>query len=531
MMFSLALSRVLGLLRDTVMVSQFQAGLATDAYRIAFSIPDLLFMLIAGGGLSSAFIPVFSEFFHTDREEEAWDLFSVVVCVSSAIVLGLITIAWFAAPWVASYISEGKTHLVNGVEVPVGPGFISDVVMMSRIMLPAQFAFLIGSILLGTLYARHRFAAPGLAPNVYNFGIIGGAIAGPILGVGIFGMSWGALIGAVVGNLLIPIAVMIKLGSRFKVSFNTSIAGVDKFFKLLLPVILGFSLPSVCGLITTKFASMYGEGINTVLNLSNNLMQAPLGIFGHSLALAAFPVLAQFYAQERMDLYRDQVSRTLRTTIYLAFPAAAIMLSAAPQIVHVLYEYGKQAKEVETNHAIAVCLQVFSLGVVAWCVQPVLMRGFFSIHKTFKPIILSTGMTALFIILCYANTVLNIGYIGLPVATNIAAILLAIILFFALEGDVGHLDRKGLLITLGRTAIASAAMGGFIFGVFKVVSIHHMSRLIAVLTFGFVLVLAAWVYFYITRAFKMPETEYLSRAMNRVNKKLRPIAEVEAHSE
>src|ERR1019366_7131340 len=107
-----------------------------------------------------------------------------------------------------------------------------------------------------------------------------------------------------------------------------------KFLNLLLPVILGFSLPSVCSLITQKFASYYAEGGNAVLSVANVLMMAPLGIFGHSLALAAFPVLSEFFAQKRIDQYREQVSKTLRATIYLTMPASALMLALAPQIVN-----------------------------------------------------------------------------------------------------------------------------------------------------------------------------------------------------
>jgi len=535
MMASLLLSRVLGMLRDTVMLSQFQVGLQTDAYRLAFTIPDLLFMLIAGGGLSSAFIPVFSEYFHTDREEDAWNVFSVVTTVCSVVVTGLIAITWIIAPVVVNFVSAGKTFHQNGVEVPVTAAYLDQVVAMSRIMLPAQFAFLIGSILIGTLYSRHRFVAPGLAPNVYNIGLIAGAFLGPIIGIGIFGMCWGALIGATVGNLLIPFLVMAKLGSRYKFSFDLKTPGVSKFFKLLLPVILGFSLPSVCNLITTKFTSFYDEGITTVMTTANNLMQAPLGIFGHALALAAFPVLSHFVAQNRMDLYRNQVTRTMRTTIYLAFPAAAIMLAAAPQIVHVLYEYGKQASRHTANEEIAVSLQVFSLGVVAWCMQPILMRAFFSLHKTLKPIMMSTGITVLFIVLCWANSYSGLGYKGLPLATDIAAILLSIVLYFALEREtgpdeepIGKLDRKGVVKTLVKSGLASVVMGAFIFGVFHFLSLTSLRRPIAVLAFAAIILCAAWIYIYITTKFNMPETDYVQKAMTRINRKKRPIAEAEA---
>ncbi|MFI5387483.1 MAG: lipid II flippase MurJ, partial [Fimbriimonadales bacterium] len=156
MVGSLLLSRVLGIVRDTVMASSFGRNAMTDAYRQAFAIPDLLFFLIAGGALSSAFIPVFSEYLHTEREEDAWKTFSAVTTVMSLIVLAFIVFAWiFAVP---------LTHLI----APGTPDAMRPLIAeMTRIVLPAQFAFFIGGLMFGTLYARQRFAVPGLGPNIY----------------------------------------------------------------------------------------------------------------------------------------------------------------------------------------------------------------------------------------------------------------------------------------------------------------------------------------------------------------------------
>jgi putative peptidoglycan lipid II flippase len=280
---ALLLSRILGMVRDTVMFAQFGVGLNTDAYRLAILIPDMIFMLVAGGGLSSAFIPVFADYWHKGKREEAWKVFGVVVTVTFVITVAMVGVAWVFTPQIVDYFRDKKP-------VEVMPAAIQ----MSRIMLPAQIAFLVGSILLATLYVRKQFIGPSLAPNVYNVGIIAGAAILPgMLGMGVESMAWGALVGAILGNLLVPALLMVKVGSHFKPSFDVRNEGVRKFFILVAPVILGFSLPSMVNIITQKFASSYGsDGINTILATANNLMQAPLGIFGQSLALAAFPVLA-----------------------------------------------------------------------------------------------------------------------------------------------------------------------------------------------------------------------------------------------
>ncbi|RYG33560.1 murein biosynthesis integral membrane protein MurJ [bacterium] len=512
MVASLLLSRILGLVRDTVMVAQFGIGIDTDAYRIAVQIPDTIFMLIAGGGLSSAFIPVFSGLLHTDREDEAWDVFSVVVTCCAIIATVLIVVAWIFTPQIVHFFQGKKPDTV-----------VEPAILMSRVMLPAQFAFLVGSILLATLYARKSFLAPGLAPNVYNVGIIVGAAVLPgAMGMGIESMAWGALVGALIGNLILPTLAMVKEGSRFRPSVQIHHEGVMRFFKLLLPVILGFSLPSMVNLITQKFAGLYGkDGINTVLSLSNNLMQAPLGIFGQALALAVFPVLSQFVAENRMDLYRDQISKTLRTVLYLGSMSGALMMALAPQIVTSLYGWGKGHTSGELAWTTE-CLRIYSVAIFAWCMQPVLMRGFFSMHKTLKPVAVGTVMTGVFIILCSIATRSSNDFRWLPWATNVAAIALAIALYFTLEKEVGRLDRRGIGDTLWKSLLSAAAAGAASYACTLLVPVTGpVTALISLVFFGLV---GFWVFFFVGKKLGMPETAYLDRALAKVTRRKTPPA-------
>jgi putative peptidoglycan lipid II flippase len=518
-MGSIFLSRVLGLVRDSVMLSTFGVGIEVDAYNQAILIPDLLFMLIAGGGLSSAFIPVFSELLHTNRRKEAWKFFSVVTCVCSAVVLVLIGVAWALAPQIAhSVLKNAKDSSGHSISAAIEPMATN----MGRILLPAQFAFLIGSILLGTLYARRQFLAPALAPNVYNVGIIAGAVIGGHSRLGISGMAFGGLIGALIGNLAMPVLFMSRMEGQFKPSFNLQAVGVKKFFVLLTPVILGFSLPSVCQMLTKVFAAQYPEGTTSILNQGNTLMLAPNGIFGQALALAAFPVLAQFYANKRMDSYREEINRTIRTVIYLAMPSTALMLALAPQIVHVLYGYGKANHSPQQLEQIGLALRVYSFSVVAWCVQPVLMRGFFSAQKTLYPIALSTGMTGLFIVLAWGCTALHLPALGLAVSSDIAAMILAVILFRALEKEVGKLGFPTIFTTSVKAFGGSLAIGIFAFGFGYLFQTFHLAtakpleivELIVTLTFSL------WIYYTVTKAMKMRETKYFERAASKFKSKV-----------
>jgi putative peptidoglycan lipid II flippase len=197
----------------------------------------------------------------------------------------------------------------------------------------------------------------------------------------------------------------------------------------------------------------------------------------------------------------------------------------APQLVQLIYGYGKATNPTELAR-VAMALRVFTVGITAWCMQPVLMRGFFSLHKTLKPVLIGTVMTALFILLCWLGVNSNVGYLALPWATNIAAILLGICLYFGLEMEVGTLDRDGISSTLLKGLGAASVMGAVGYSLFFFVQIQ--SKLLLILAMMAVLPTLGWIYFYITKAMGMPESEYLVRAVARLDRRQRPVTQSEA---
>ena len=508
MIVSLLLSRVLGLIREMVMAGMFGADVSVDAFAIAFSVPDLLFFLIAGGALSSAFIPVFSEYLHTEREREAWHVFSVVVTVMSTVLVGVIALSMVFAPDLMRLVAPGAE----------GQKF-EDAVFMSRILLPAQFAFFIGGILFGTLYARQVFAVPGLGPNIYNIGIILGAVfLGHVVQPGIAGMAWGALAGAILGNLVVPLFAMRKLGARFNPSFDLKHEGVRKVFKLMLPVVFGLSLPGVYDLFSRFFGSMFEVGVNSWLKYANVLMQAPLGVFGQSLAIAVFPALSQFYAQQRMDLYKDQLSATLRTTLYLSVPVSALFLVAAEPIVATIFQQGKFTAE--DTKQVADLLRWYGIGVWAWCLHPVLMRAFFAVQNTVLPIVLGTATTVVFLGTVFALKD-TVGYQILPIASSVAATGLVAALLIAVKAKIGDIDYKGLFVTLGKSTVASVAFAAITWGALQMplAKASTDSKLAAIALLFIIALPGAWAYYFLTKAMGMPETRTLDRAMAKFNRR------------
>lgn len=511
MMLSLTLSRFLGLFKTLVIGWQFGQTELTSAYSLSFQIPDLVFFLLAGGALSSAFIPVFSEYLHTGRREEAWHVFSSVTTIVAGVLIVVIAGLWVFAHPLVYVIAPGVTP----EQAPI-------VAELSRIILPAQFAFLVGGLMFGTLYARQAFLAPAMGPNIYNLGIIGGAVAlAPLVTPGVAGMSWGALVGAVVGNFLIPLWAMWRLKSSYRLVFDFRHPGVVKVFKLMAPVVLGLSLPGLFALLLRSFATMYPSlpGLPNAIDQANQFQQAPLGVFGQSLALAAFPALSQFFAQGTMDLFREQLGRTLRTTVYLATPAAGVLVAAPEFVIRALMEHG--AFTAENTEVTAWLLRGFGLGVVAWCMHPVLMRAYFAVQRTVPPVVQGTCATALFVGLGLAAIGLGLPYWALPLAGSVTAIALIGFMLFAVRKQVGEYGLRGLLTTIGKSLAATTVSGLALWAGLAALPTSEAlgGKLALLVALGLGCLLYAWLYYGLTRWMKMPETETLSRAMGRLNRR------------
>jgi len=506
MMGSLFLSRILGLVRNAVIAAMFGQSLTTDAYIQSFKIPDLIFFLVAGGALSSAFIPVFSEYLHTGKEDEAWHVFNAVTTLMTVIVTAFIALAWVFAPQLVALLFAGS------------PATWDTAAMLSRIVLPAQLAFFIGGLMFGTLYARQKFTIPGLGPNLYNLGIIFGAVVlSHFVDPSVAGLSWGALGGAFLGNIIVPFFAMRKSGVRFRPVFDLSHPGVKKVFRLMLPVVLGLSLPALYGIMMSSFASAYPAGMLTALDNGDRIMQAPLAVFGQSLAIAAFPALAQFFAQNRMPAFRDQLSKTLRTVLYLSIPISALLIAMPEGVIKILLEHGKFGPN-ETARTAPV-LQVFAIGVAAWCMQPVLMRAYFAVQQTVRPILISTACTGLFVILCFLLPQTPLHHLGLPLAGSISAAVLVVALLFGLRPLTGGFDSKGIMHTLGKCLLASWVMAIPCWFASQFLLGTNLPKPLFILATIFIGLTGVWIYIWITRAMKLPEAAYVDRAMKRLDRR------------
>lgn len=439
------LSRLLGLVRDMVIAHQIGAGLQADAYTAAFKVADLLMYLVAGGALSSTFIPVFKEYLHQNKLRAAWQTFSVVATVTVLVAGAFVAVAEIFPAAFIHVTNGGYTAAQVRVTIP-----------LVRIILPAQIFFMLGGLLMGTLNVRGQFLVPALAPSIYNLGIIfGAAVLYPFLGLS--GLTWGALIGAFVGNFALQVILVARTGVRYRPSLAILHPGAIKVWKMMLPILLGVSLPNVDQIINGYFGSELAHGSQAALSYAVRLMLIPIGVFAQAMGIAILPTMAGQAAAGQTKAFRATISQALRTILFVTVPASALLCLLATPVVTLLLQSGEF-----TAHDTAVtatALRFYSLGIFAWSAQAILTRGFYAMQDSRTPVISGTAMTGVFILMNWLIihfTSWGVG--GLAAATSIAAALHMLVMYVFLRRRLRGLRDGLLLVSVVKTLCATAAL-------------------------------------------------------------------------
>ena len=304
MMASIFLSRVLGVLRESVLAALCGAGTAVDAYKAAFVLPEILNHITASGFFAITFIPIFSKYLAQQDEAGAWRIFSIILSIFGLALGLLIAAAMLLAPELMALLTPGRPD----------PLFQAMAVRMTRILLPAQLFFFVGGILMATQYARAQFVKPALAPLIYNLGIIVGgvALAKPL---GVEGFAWGALGGALIGHFVLQILGGGRQGMHFSLVFDWRHPDVRRYLLLTLPLMLGLTMTFSTEIFSKFFGSYLPAGAITHIDFAWRIILMLVGFFGQAVGVAAYPFLARLAAEKRLDEMNRLFNNTLR---YLA---------------------------------------------------------------------------------------------------------------------------------------------------------------------------------------------------------------------
>ena len=479
-MASVLVSRVLGFLRDWTVAHQVGSNAITDAYYAAFTLPDFLNYLVAGGSLSLTFIPVFTKFMAEKREDEGWHVFSTVVTTMGMLLVAVVVVGEIFAPRLVQLIAPGFS-----------PAEKARVIFLTRLMMPAQICFYQGSILSAVQYAKGQFVVPSLAPVVYNLGIImGGVLLSPR--IGITGFAVGVLGGAVAGNFLLQIYGARRAGARFSPNVDIRHPGFWLFIKLTVPIMLALSLVFTDDWIIRWFGSYLVPASITWLNYAKTLMRVPLGVVGQAVGVASFPFMAQLYSEGKLEELNRTLNSTMKGLILLLMPISALTIAQATPLVYLVFSHTRlRAGDFQ---ATAACLAVFSLGMFAWGAQNILARGFYAARDTLTPAIAGTALTFLNLPL-YWWLAHHYQHLGLALASSAGIIAYTLLLFGLLNRRTKNPESARMVWFFLKITAASVIAAGVCFKLTQVLhsqigwetTLHALAVLVIVSSVGFVM--------------------------------------------
>ena len=447
-MAGVLLSRLLGFFREWTVAHQIGSNSITDTYYAAFTLPDFLNYLVAAGALSVTFIPVFTRYLADDQEDEGWYAFSTVVTVMGVLLVVMVGIGEFFAP-----------QLVGAIAPGFAPAAKARAVFLTRIMLPAQIFFYLGSILTAVQYAKSQFIIPSLAGVVYNLGIIAGGV---LLSsrIGITGFAVGVLGGALCGNLLLQIYGARKAGARFTPNFNVRHPGFIWFIKLSIPIMLALSLSATDDWIIRWFGSYLVPASITWLTYAKTLMRVPLGVVGMSVGVASFPFLAQLYSQGKLDELSRTLNSTIKGLLLLLVPISALTIAQSTPLVYFIFSHTRlHGPDFEATSA---TLRIFSIGMFAWALQNILARAFYATRDTITPAVVGTGITFLSLP-AYWLLVRRFQHLGLAFASSLGIVAYTVILYLLLNRRTRNPEVRELMVFFLKVCTASVLAGAACF--------------------------------------------------------------------
>lgn len=439
-MASVLLSRVLGFLRDWTVAQQIGSNRITDAYYAAFTLPDFINYLVAGGSLSLTFIPILTRCIAEKREEDGWYAFSTVITVMDIFLVVGIVLGEIFAPALVRVIAPG----FRGAER-------DRVIFLTRLMLPAQFCFYQGGVLNAVQYAKARFAIPSLAPVIYNLGII---LGGLLLAhrIGITGFAVGVLAGSTAGNFLLQVYGARRVGAKFRPNLDLRNPDFILFLKLSIPVMLALSIVFTDDWIIRFFGSYLAPASITWLSFAKTLMRVPLGILGQAVGVASFPFLAQLYSEGKFDELNRTLSATLKGVILLLVPVSALTIAEKTPLVYFVFLHTRM--RAPDLRATAATLGMFSIAMFAWGAQNILARGFYAARDTLTPAIAGTAMTFLNLPVYWILSK-KLQHIGLALASSIGIIIYAVVLFVLLSRRTNSVETAGVLTFFFKVSAAA----------------------------------------------------------------------------
>lgn len=440
------LSRIFGYIRDSRIAFLLGTGDFADAYTIAYRIPNLMRRLVGEGAMSSAFIPVFSEYLVGDKKKEAWE-FANTLLTAATVALTILTIfGILLSPWIAPLFAYG---------FKVTPGKIEATVVLNRIMFAYISLISLSAIAMGVLNSLNRFAASAFAPVLLNLSVIGFSFLSGFFSSPAIAMAVGVVVGGVL-QVAIQIPALIRSGWRFRWIWNLAHPGLRRVAGLLAPRIFGIGIVHVDVLVGSQFAAAMVVGSVSSITYADRVMELVLGGYVIALSTAILPLLSRQAVERRIDELRESLNFAIRLVLFVTLPASVGLILLRKPIIQVLFEHGSfTARSTELT---AWALLFFAMGLSGFAMVKIIVQAFYALRDTRSPVLVASISLAL-------NIALNFLFFhplrngGPALATSLSAVFDTVALTTLFRWRYGALGMKAVGRSGWRFGIAAAVMG------------------------------------------------------------------------
>lgn len=449
-MAAFVLSNLVGLVRQILVSRAFGTQQWIDAFNAAATFPDLLFSLIAGGALASAFVPTVTDFLAKGERKNAWFLSSAIANLVFLFLSVMSLLAAIFAPWiVANLLAPKFDHQQQALTTS-----------LLRILLISPSIFGVSGLVMGILNAHQVFLWPALAPTMYWLGMIFGVLfLSPTMGI--YGLAWGAVIGAGM-HLAIQVPALLRLpGRRYFPSLGLAFPAVHEVGRLMAPRLLGVAAVQINFVVNTILATGQSVGSLTSIKYAWAIMTMPQVVIAQAIAIAALPTFSNQVARGLISEMRGSLSATLRGVLILAMPATLGLLLLRVPIIGMLFERGEFNQH--STQLVAWALLWYALGLVGHSVVEIVSRAFYAMHNTLTPVVVGVVAMSLNVILSItlADLFHRLGWMphgGLALANTLATTLEMAVLLILMSRKLEGINGSQLMQAGLQTGLASLVM-------------------------------------------------------------------------
>jgi len=440
------ISRIFGYIRDSRIAFLLGTGDLSDAYTIAYRIPNLIRRIVGEGAVSSAFIPVFSEYLTAGKRREAWEFFNIILAAAMVLLSVITILVILLSPWLVPIFAYGFR---------VTPGKFEITAVLNRIMFAYIALISISALASGVLQSFNRFAAPAIGPVLVNLSIIAFSFLSGFFSNPAVALAVGVVVGGVL-QLSFQIPGLIGSGWRFHWIWDLAHPGVRRVTTLLAPRMFAIGIVHIDVLIGTQFAASMAPGSAASITFADRVMELMLGGYVIALSTAILPLLSRQAVERRIDELKTTLNFAIRLVLFVTLPASVGLVLLRKPIIQVLFERGEfsAASTDLTAHA----LLFFAMGLSGFAMVKIIVQAFYALHETRAPVTVAAISLAL-------NISLNFLFFyplrngGPALATSLSAVFDVVALTTLFRWKFGAIGMREVGRSGWKFGAAAAVMG------------------------------------------------------------------------